>query len=159
MGNIERVIAGSLLLIMTVLIFVNIVLRFFTGQTITWAEDISIYFMIIMTFFAGAQGTRKNRHIVMSALYESISGRLKKAFYFFSLCVTSALSIFLFIMSIQVFNHIRLMRGTIASMNIPKWWPYMIVSFAVLFMAIHFLQILVRFIRTGQVDIVLDPEE
>ena len=159
MSQIERIIAASMLLIMTVLIFANVAIRFITGQTITWAEDISIYFMIIMTFFAGAYATRQNRHIAMTALYESITGRLKMIFYVFGLCVASALSIFLLITSLQVTHAIYELKGIIASMNLPKWWPYLIVNFAVLFMAIHFLQLLVRFFQTRKVDNVLELEE
>ena len=44
-------------------------------------------------------------------------------------------------------------------MNLPKYWPYLIVSIAMLFMAIHFLHLLARFVRSRQVDDALDAEE
>ena len=159
LGQIERLISGSLLLLMTALIFTNIALRFFTGMTITWAEDLSIFCMVIMTFFAAAYGTRLNRHITMSALYDATSGRLRKLLYLFGLLVPAGLSVFLFVTGLQVTRTIYNMRGTIASMNFPKYWPYLIVSIAVLFMAIHFLHLLARFVRWRQVDDTLEPEE
>lgn len=68
LGRIERMMSASMLLIMTGLIFTNIMLRFFTGRTLSWAEDLSIFCMITMTFFAAAYGTRTNQHITMSAI-------------------------------------------------------------------------------------------
>ncbi|MEE8303693.1 MAG: TRAP transporter small permease [Candidatus Tectomicrobia bacterium] len=159
LGQIEGVISGSLLLIMTALIFANIVLRFFTGKTITWAEDISVFFMIIMTFFAAAYGTRLNRHISMSALYDIMSGKVRQVFYFLGLLVPAVLTVFLCIMGWQVTRTIYDMRGMIASMNLPKYWPYLIVSIAVLFMAMHFLHLLARFLTSYQVDDALEREE
>lgn len=53
-GHIERFVIGFTLIVMTALIFTNVVLRFFTGQTITWAEDLAIFLMICMSFFAAA---------------------------------------------------------------------------------------------------------
>jgi TRAP-type C4-dicarboxylate transport system permease small subunit len=57
-SRIEQFFIGSALIFMTALIFVNVVLRYFIGQTIIWAEDLAIFLMICMTFFAAAYGTR-----------------------------------------------------------------------------------------------------
>ena len=66
---------------------------------------------------------------------------------------------FLSIKGWQVTRTIYDMRGMIASMNLPKYWPYLIVSIAVLFMAIHFLHLLARFLTSYQVDDALEREE
>ena len=144
---------------MTALIFVNVALRFFTGQTITWAEDLAIFLMICMSFFAAAYGTRLNRHITMNAFYDTLSGPLRSIFYIFSLILSACLSGFLVIMSLKVTRIIYDMKGEIVSMRIPKFWPYLVVSVALLFMAIHFVQLTVRFFKTGKADDLLEVEE
>lgn len=158
-GHIERFVIGVTLIVMTALIFTNVVLRFFTGQTITWAEDLAIFLMICMSFFAAAYGTRLNRHITMSALTDTLAGRWRKIFYIFSIIVTASLSGFLFIMGLQVTRIIYDMQGEIASMGIPKYWPYLVVSVALLFMTFHFVHLAVRFFKTGEPDNVLELEE
>ena len=50
------------------------------------------------------------------------------------------------------------MKGEIPSMGIPKYLPYLFVSVALLFMAIHFIQLIIRFARTGKVNDSLDVE-
>ncbi|MFB3121715.1 MAG: TRAP transporter small permease [Candidatus Binatia bacterium] len=158
-SHIERFIIGSSLIVMTALIFVNVALRFFTGETITWAEDFAIVLMICMSYFAAAYGTRLNRHITMNALYETLSGRWRKVFYIFGLIVTASLTGFLFVMSLQVTRTIYDMQGKIATMGIPKYLPYLVVSVAILFMTIHFIQLVVRFFKTGKPDDALEMEE
>lgn len=158
-NRIERFFIGFALITMTALIFINVALRFFIGQTITWAEDLAIFLMICMSFFAAAYGTRLNRHITMSALYDILSGSLRKILYISSLILSACLSGFLFILSLQVTRTIHNMKGEIASMGIPKYWPYLVVSVALLFMAIHFVQLAVRFFKTGEADDVLELED
>jgi TRAP-type C4-dicarboxylate transport system permease small subunit len=158
-NQIERLVIGFALIFMTALIFFNVALRFFTGQTITWAEDLAIFLMICMSFFAAAYATRLNRHITMNALYDSLSGNLRKIFYILSLILSACLAGFLFILSLRVTQTIKDMKGEIASMGIPKFWPYLAVSGALLFIAIHFVQLTVRFFKTGETDDVLELEE
>ena len=157
-SRIERMIIGSLLLIMTALIFVNVALRFFTGETITWAEDLAIFLMICMTFFAAAYGTRLCAHITMSALYDIAPEKIRRFLYIASLILSALVSCFLFVTGIQVTQMIFGMKGEIASMGIPKYLPYLIVSVALLFMSIHFIQLIVRYFRTGKVNDSLDIE-
>ncbi len=158
-NQIERLVIGFALILMTALIFINVALRFFTGQTITWAEDLAIFLMICMSFFAAAYATRLKRHITMNALYDSLSGNLRKIFYILSLILSACLAGFLFILGLQVTQTINDMKGEIASMGIPKFWPYLAVSVALLFIAIHFVQLTVRFFKTGETDDVLELEE
>lgn len=158
-SRIERFVIAFALIIMTALIFGNIALRFFIGQTITWAEDLSIFLMICMSFFGAAYGTRLNRHITMSAIYDIISSRFKKIFYIISLILSACLSGFLFIMGLHVTRTIYGMKGEIASMGLPKFLPYFMVTVAILFMAIHFTQLTLRFFKTRDADDVLEVEE
>ncbi len=158
-SKLERFLIGFALISMTGLIFANIALRFFTGQTITWAEDLSIFLMICMSFFGAAYGTRLNRHITMSAIYDIMSKRNKKMLYVIGLILSACLSGFLFIMGLNVTRTIYEMKGEIASMGLPKFWPYLVVTVAVLFMAIHFIQLTLRFFKIRETDDVLELEE
>jgi TRAP-type C4-dicarboxylate transport system permease small subunit len=95
----------------------------------------------------------------MSALYDTLSGLSRKIFYVFSLILSACLSGFLLIMSLQVTRTIYDMKGEIPSMGIPKYLPYLAVTVALLFMALHFVQLTVCFFKTGETDDVLEGEE
>lgn len=156
---IEQVVIGSTMLAMTALIVINVVLRFLAGVTITWAEDLALFLLIGMSFFAAAYGTRLNCHISMSALYDALSGRTRQLLYIIGLLSSSVLSGFLFVWSLQVTRTIYELRGEVASMGFPKYVPYLIVSVALLLMAVHFLQRTIRFFNTGKTDEGLAGEE
>ena len=62
-------------------------------------------------------------------------------------------------MSWQVTRTIYEMKGEIAAIGIPAYWPYLISSVGILFMSIHFIQLVARFLRTGKVDDTLENRE
>ena len=49
---LNRVLLMALLALMSVLVFANVVLRYTTGDSIVWAEELSRYLMIWLTFSA-----------------------------------------------------------------------------------------------------------
>lgn len=159
LSRLERVVIGTALLLMTAITFVNTMLRYGFNVTFHWAEDTSVFLMICMTFFAGAYGTRLNSHITMNALYDSVPPRVRKVLYAIGLFICALASIFLLVMSWQVTRRIREMKGEIAAMDIPAYWPYLIASVGILFMSIHFIQLVARFLRSGKVDDTLENRE
>lgn len=149
-SRIERAFCGIVLICMTLLIFGNVVLRFFAGETITFAEDLAIFLMICMSFFAASFATRNDQHITMSALYDLFSGKLRKALCLVRLLVGAGLAALLFVLSLQVTRRIYDLGGEIASMAIPKFLPYLLVSLALFFMMLHFIRLTVFFLQTGE---------
>ncbi len=146
-SRVERVILGASLIFMTVLIFGNVGLRFVTGETITFAEDLAVFLMICMSFFAASYATRNAAHITMSAIYDLLPTRARKLFYLLHLVVGAGLAALLFILSLQVTTRIYELRNEIASMAIPKFWPYLLVGLSLLFMSVHFIRLTALFLR------------
>ena len=158
-SDIEKAVVGVLLVAMVVLIFVNISMRSMIDVTITWAEDLAIYMMVSMAFFAGAYGTRLWSHISMNAIYDFMPFKVRKVVYGFILVLGCWFSIMLVVWCWQVTVTIRSMNAVVASMDMPKHWPYALIQVALVFMAIHFLQLLYRFARTGETDGVLESPD
>jgi len=149
-SRVERVILGTSLIFMTLLIFGNVGLRFATGETITFAEDLAVFLMICMAFFAASYATRYAGHISMSAVCDLLPAGAQKWLYLAHLLVGAALAGFLFVLSLQVTTRIYELRNEIASMAIPKFWPYLLVSLSLLFMSIHFIRLTALFLRNRE---------
>jgi len=155
-GRLERVLLGTSLIFMTVLIFSNVLLRFVTGETITFAEDLSVFLMICMSFFAASYAAGRAQHISMSAVYDLLPAAARKLLYLLHLVVGAGLALLLFVLSLQVTTRIYDLRNEIASMALPKFWPYLLVSLSLLFMSVHFVRLTVLFLRNRESDPALD---
>ena len=155
-SRIERAFLGTSLLAMTALIFSNVLLRSLTGETITFAEDLSVFLMICMSFFAASYATRGAQHISMTAVYDLLPQAARKLLHVVHLLVGAGLAALLFVLSVQVTHRIHEFSGEIASMAIPKFWPYLLVSVSLLFMTVHFIRLVALFWRDGTSPLV-DP--
>ncbi|MFJ7938797.1 TRAP transporter small permease [Peribacillus sp. NPDC096622] len=85
MNKISRIMENSLniimavaLAIMVVLVFGNVVLRYFFNSGITWSEEMSRYLFIWLTFL-GAIGTFKNKeHLGVDMVIKRLPNKMKK---------------------------------------------------------------------------------
>ncbi|MCZ0874817.1 TRAP transporter small permease [Peribacillus frigoritolerans] len=85
MNKISRILENSLniimaaaLAIMVVLVFGNVVLRYFFNSGITWSEEMSRYLFIWLTFL-GAIGAFKNKeHLGVDMVIKRLPNKMKK---------------------------------------------------------------------------------
>ncbi|OLN23057.1 C4-dicarboxylate ABC transporter permease [Domibacillus antri] len=76
--NTLNIIMASALAIMVVLVFGNVVLRYFFNSGITWSEEISRYLFVWLTFL-GAIGAFKNKdHLGVDMLVRRLPNKMKK---------------------------------------------------------------------------------
>lgn len=67
---------------MTLLIFLQVLLRYVFNTPLAWTEEISRYLFIWMTFTAGYIGLRKGKHIGVEALQNALPPMLGNALRF-----------------------------------------------------------------------------
>ncbi len=79
MKTFERYFLGAnrwvligLLAAMAVIIFVNVVLRYLTSQSLEWAEEVSRHMMIWLTFLGAGPVLRYGGHIAVENLQDSL---------------------------------------------------------------------------------------
>ncbi|MFJ7509017.1 TRAP transporter small permease [Peribacillus simplex] len=76
--NSLNIIMAAALAIMVVLVFGNVVLRYFFNSGITWSEEMSRYLFIWLTFL-GAIGAFKNKeHLGVDMVIKRLPNKMKK---------------------------------------------------------------------------------
>ena len=82
MATFERYFLGAnrwalilLLAAMSVIIFVNVALRYLTSQSIEWAEEVSRHMMIWLTFLGAGPVLRYGGHIAVENLQDALPRR------------------------------------------------------------------------------------
>lgn len=74
--NIFMAVALSL---MVVLVFGNVVLRYFFNSGITWSEEMSRYLFVWLTFLGAIGAFKGNEHLGVDMLVKRLPTRMKKA--------------------------------------------------------------------------------
>ena len=68
----NRTIVGTILLVMAVLVFANVVLRYVAGISLTWVEELTRYMMIWLAWLAIGLAVRQGAHIAVDTLVQSL---------------------------------------------------------------------------------------
>jgi TRAP-type C4-dicarboxylate transport system permease small subunit len=86
-SRFEAVVLGVGVLIMATVSVANVIGRFAFGESLFFAEELNQFLIVLITFVGIGYAARKGRHIRMSAIYDSLPDRWRKA-----LMVTIALA-------------------------------------------------------------------
>lgn len=66
---------GGLLLVMAVLVFANVVLRYLAGMSLPWVEEITRYMMIWVAWLAVGLAMREGAHIAIDNFQNALPAR------------------------------------------------------------------------------------
>jgi C4-dicarboxylate transporter DctQ subunit len=67
--------SGIAVIIMAVVITIDVFLRYFFGKPLLFADDISVYCMILVTFVGAALTLKMKRHIMVDLFYKMLPRR------------------------------------------------------------------------------------
>ena len=121
LGNFEIIILISNVILLSLLMFANVLGRFL-GHSITWAEEIAQLLIFMITFIGISYGARKARHIRMGAFLELLNKKLKKVMVIVTSLGTMLVMFYLSYHAMKyTLNVMKSMRVTPSLL-----WPYWI---------------------------------
>ena len=136
----EEFFCASAILLTTVVLFANVVLRYGFSASTSWAEELIRYLMIWITFIGGGICVRRGAHIRMDFIMTVIPPKygvlLSRAAYLLAAVFCAFLA----------WHGIRLMSFTIShgqtspALEVPMWVPYLGMPLGSALMTFHFLQ-------------------
>lgn len=143
-AKVEDFFCVAALLAATVLLFVNVILRYVFSASTSWAEELIRYLMIWITFIGGSICVRRGAHIRMDFLLTFIP---KGSLVWVNRAVFLAAAAFcaaLFWYSAQLVQFTIELEQTSPAMKLPMWIPYMAMPLGSGLMAVRFAQMAFR---------------
>jgi C4-dicarboxylate transporter DctQ subunit len=153
LDHIEEFLIASFMAAATLITFTAVVMRYATGSGISWAQELTIYLFIWMAKFGAAYGVRTGIHIGVDFLVNWVRPSIRRKM------IMTALSLgMLFTGSIAFFGArwVIFIYGTgqvSPDMEMPMWIIYLAIPFGSGLMCYRFLQVLLVFIKTGQLPV------
>src|SRR3546814_379287 len=77
--SINRFAVGSLMLVMTILVFANVVLRYLFNSSLTWVEELTRYMMIWVAYLGAGLALRAGTHVAVEVLQDVMPAPAVKA--------------------------------------------------------------------------------
>lgn len=155
----NRALMVAALAVMAVLVFVSVALRYLTNDAILWAEELSRYLMVWLTFLGVGPVLRLGGHVAVDNLHVAVSPRAAQALRF---AVAALVLGFAAYMTYAGLGYVaRSWRQTTPVLHIPFAYVAMAVPVGFGLSVWHLLMLLVPYVRDGAFETSddLEPEE
>ncbi len=154
LNRIERILVACnrwllilLLLAMACIVFANVVLRYTTGDSIVWAEEVARHLMIWVTFLGAGLVLRFGGHVAIDNLHQAVSTRAAR---WLRTVVAVGIGIFCLVMIYFSILYVWATRfQTTAATDIPISFIYLAMPLGFLLMFVHLLFIVRGYIADG----------
>jgi C4-dicarboxylate transporter DctQ subunit len=146
--GIEKYTVMLLVAGMALILFANVIYRYFLNAPIYWANEASIYMMAWLTFLGGSLGLKYKTQAAITFVVERLSVNNKKILSIVTHVLMLAFLGFLLYVS---YSWIFSLSGSVSSsMRIPMWIPYSAVPVGLTFAFIHLTEHLINFIKGSE---------
>ncbi|MEC9482902.1 MAG: TRAP transporter small permease [Halomonas sp.] len=144
LGIIERTIVAGGVLVMAALMSAHVVGNILFSQGIAGTYEVTEMLIVVITFVGVGYAARHARHISMSAIYDQLSGQLRKALLIL-ICLGTAVLMFYFAYKSVDYVVVLQERGrTSASLHIPMWIVYLALPVGFTLAGIQYLLTIAR---------------
>lgn len=148
LDNAEEYTAGFGLLLMAVLYFIEVVLRYAFGRSNAWVEEFLRYLMVFITFFGASVAIKYGAHMSVNVIEYIPVKWFKRLIAVFVALMGILFSILLVYLSWYLVLRIQGFGQKSPAMQIPMYIPYAIIPLGFLSMLIRFSSRLVISIKT-----------
>lgn len=154
LNRIERILVACnrwllilLLVAMACIVFANVVLRYTTGDSIVWAEEVARHLMIWVTFLGAGLVLRFGGHVAIDNLHQAVSTRAAR---WLRTVVAVGIGVFCLVMTYFSVLYVWATRfQTTAATDIPISFIYLAMPLGFLLMFVHLLFIVRGYIADG----------
>lgn len=144
---VNRLVLIVLLVAMACIIFANVVLRYSTGDSIIWAEEVARHMMIWVAFLGAGLALRFGGHVAIENLHRAVSTRSARVL---RAIVVVGLSLFFIFMTIASSDYVwRTRFQSTAATDIPISFIYAAMPVGFVLMLVHLMFIARGYILEG----------
>lgn len=153
------VLAAACVAAISLLVFSEIILRFF-GGTIPGVIELAMFSLLAASFLALAQTLRRNEHIRITILIGRVPMRARRWLEMWSLavsaCIFATMAYYTVIMAFESYEFNEMSDGVV---GIPLWIPQVIMFVGIVLVTIAFIEELITTARGGLPVYVTDASE
>ncbi len=164
--RIEAVILSTGILLMAVNAVANVIGRTLLGSSIYFAEELNQFLIVLVTFVGLGYAARHGRHIRMSALYDQLGHRFRKALMIGIAGVTAVIMFLLAFYAVSYIDRVATIGKVTPSLRVPVYLTYLWVPLGFAITGIQYTLTVVRnlqaediYLSFSHVDTYDEPEQ
>ena len=160
LNNVEEKFLILNLFISTLIVFMNVVLRYVFSASLSWVDEAARY-MFIWLIWIGAGYTLANRkHLRIDIISSRLHGKARLGLELFVMAVWCGFCVFLGWQGVKLVRVVVEQQQLSTAMQISMGWAYLCIPLSGIFMAIRLVFDILHILRTGEIEKpVLNEEE
>ena len=120
--HIEEVLCALLFAIMGIIMFMNIISRYFLKYSLAFTEELVVSFFVWMTLLGGAIAFRQGSHLGFSFITEHLPFNIQKFLIWITALLGAILFLFLIYFSYFQIKDEIILKITSSGIGLPQWW-------------------------------------
>jgi TRAP-type C4-dicarboxylate transport system permease small subunit len=129
----------------------NVIGRYLFGQSLYFSEELNQFLIVLVTFVGLGYATRRGRHIRMSAFYDQLGDRARKALMVIIALITGAVMFWLSWVSLDYVITVAESRKVTPALQVPLYLTYLWVPFGFFLTGIQYALTVLKNLRERDV--------
>lgn len=122
--NFEEYFCVWSLAIMTILVFIQVVMRYVFQNSLSWSEELARYIFLWLSWVGASYAVKERSHFRVEMFADLLKGKPRKIFELFVLLVWFSFCLFLAYQGSMITRHLIIRKQLSAAMEIPMAWAY-----------------------------------
>ena len=144
LNHFEVYAGAGIFIIMTILLFVQVVTRYCFGHAVTWAEEVATILFVWMVYLGVAAAVLSRKHLKIDPFVEMLPFKAKKPLLIISNVIFLAFSLYIIFPMMSLVNNYAAKSATSPILKIPKALSYVVMPLCFLLTAIRLVQEIIR---------------
>lgn len=124
LDNFEEYFCVWTMAIMTILVFIQVVMRYVFSNSLSWSEELARFIFLWLSWIGASYAVKERSHFRVEMFADMIKGTARRQFEYFILIVWFAFSFALTWLGTQLVIFLYDTGQTSAAMDIPMTLPY-----------------------------------
>ncbi len=143
----EEHIPAILMIVTSMIIFIQVILRYFFGQSIVWGEELARYGIVWFVFLGSSLAVKQGAHASVDVLVKLLPGVARKSVEILAIGISIAYCVLVVRFGLDLVFRVRAMGNITPTLEIPMFIPYLAIPVGVTLMGIRYVMELIAKIK------------
>ncbi|MGM0577980.1 MAG: TRAP transporter small permease [Myxococcota bacterium] len=149
--KLEEILLASAMILIALLTIVNVFSRSLFGESLAYAQELSQFLMVFVTFIGLGYAAGKGRHIRMTAIYDQLPLRVQRIMMILIAGLTATL-LFVFAYYSVTYAMTAKALGTVSpALQVPMWIVYLAAPLGLVLGGVQYVLTVVRNLGSDEV--------
>ncbi len=146
-NKFEEGFISLLLVVMTLFVFADVVLRFGFNSGVSWLQEVTLYMMAWFVLFGASYGVKVGAHIGVDSFVKLFPKKIRRVMGVLSVSICIAYCIIFMIGAWNYLTKLKLINLEMEDLEVERWMSESIILIGFVLLLFRFFQLLIKIIK------------